>query len=56
MKEVMDIIFNYGVGVFCVGYLAYFQSITMKEMLSVLNNMNNRLAVIEDKLGIEEGK
>lgn len=50
MQEIMDLIFNYGVGIACIGYLMYFQSTTMKEMLNALNNINNRLSVIEDKL------
>lgn len=50
MQELMDIIFNYGVGVACCGYLMYFQSTTMKEMLQALNSINERLSVIEEKI------
>lgn len=56
MQEVMDLIFNYGVGIACIGYLMYFQSTTMKEMLNALNNINNRLSVIEDKLENKQKK
>ena len=52
----MDLIFNYGVGIACIGYLMYFQSTTMKEMLNALNNINNRLSVIEDKLENKQKK
>lgn len=50
MEDVLNVIFNYGVGVACVIYLMYFQSTTMKEMLNTLNGINSRLSVIEDKL------
>ncbi len=50
MKEIADLIFNYGVGIACVVYLIYFQSTTMKEMLQTLSNINNRLTAIETKI------
>lgn len=57
MKEFADLIFNYGVGIACVVYLIYFQSTTMKEMLSTLSNINNRLTAIETKIDeIDEKK
>lgn len=56
MQEILDLIFNYGVGIACIGYLMYFQSTTMKEMLNALNNINNRLSVIEDKLENKQKK
>jgi hypothetical protein len=51
MKEIADIIVNNGIGIGCVIYLIYFQSTTMKEMLSTLGQINNRLSVIETKVG-----
>lgn len=57
MKEIADLIFNYGVGIACVVYLIYFQSTTMKEMLSTLSNINTRLTAIETKIDeIDEKK
>ena len=50
MKEIADLMFNYGVGIACVVYLIYFQSTTMKEMLQTLSNINNRLTAIETKI------
>lgn len=47
MKEVLDYIFQYGVGTLCVAYLIYFQSTTMKEMLNTLSSIDKRLTVIE---------
>ena len=54
MKEIADLIFNYGVGIVCVVYMIYFQNTTMKEMLRTLGNMDNRLTAIETHLDINE--
>lgn len=57
MEEILQYIFQYGVGTLCVAYLIYFQSTTMKEMnntlikmIDTLNGINLRLSIIEDKL------
>ena len=50
MEEIVNIISNYGIGIVCVGYLIYFQSTTMKEMLNTLGSINERLVIIEEKL------
>lgn len=54
MVDIINLIANNGIGIVCVAYLIYFQSTTMKSMLEALNSINNRLAVIEDK--IERGE
>ena len=50
IKEILDYVFQYGVGTVCVIYMIYFQNTTMKEMLNTLSGINTRLSVIEDKL------
>lgn len=50
MKEIIDLLVNNGIGVVCVGYLIYFQSTSMKEMLQTLSSINERLILIEEKL------
>lgn len=55
MKEIADIIVNNGIGIGCVVYLIYFQSTTMKEMLSTLTSINSRLSVIETKIDEHHG-
>lgn len=57
MEEILQGIFQYGVGTLCVAYLIYFQNTTMKEMNNTLVKMtealtgiNTRLTIIEDKL------
>lgn len=50
MEEVINLLTNNGIGIVCVAYLIYFQSTTMKSMESILNAIEQRLCVIEDKL------
>ena len=57
MEELLQYIFQYGVGTLCVAYLIYFQNTTMKDMnntllkmIDTLNGINTRLSIIEDKL------
>lgn len=54
MKEIVDLIYNYGIGLICVAYMIYFQNTTMKEMLKTLGNMDNRLTAIETHLDIND--
>lgn len=49
MEELIKLIVDNGIGVACVGYLIYFQSTTMKEMLQALNSIDKRLTVIEER-------
>ena len=50
MEAIMQLIAQYGIGIVCVGYLIYFQSTTMKEMLSTLSSINERLTMIETEI------
>lgn len=50
MEEIIQMIMNYGLGIVCVAYLIYFQNTTMKKMQEILNSINTRLTVIEDKI------
>ena len=56
MQEIINIISNQGVAVGVVIYLIYFQNTTMKEMLTTLSTMNERLSDIETTMGIEGKK
>ncbi len=51
MQELIQLISTHGVGIVCVAYLIYFQSTTMKEMVSALNSISERLTIIEEKIG-----
>lgn len=57
MKEILDFVFQYGIGTLCVAYLIYDRLTVSKEtnslmlkMIETLNNVNTRLSIIEDKL------
>lgn len=56
MKEILDYVFQYGIGTVCVIYMIYFQNTTMKEMLNTLNGINARLSIIEDKIENQKKK
>lgn len=50
MEELINLLVNNGIGCVCVAYLIYFQSTTMKQMQEVLNSINTRLTLIEEKI------
>lgn len=50
MEDIVNLLTQNGIGVCCVAYLIYFQSTTMKEMLSTLNAISCRLTAIETVL------
>lgn len=50
MEDLINLITNNGIGIVCVAYLIYFQNTTMKSMENILNAIEQRLCVIEDKL------
>lgn len=54
MEEIVNMIMNNGIGVVCVAYLIYFQSTTMKNMQEILNAINTRLSVIEEKIDLKK--
>ena len=56
MEEIIQIISNYGVGVFCIGYIIYMQSTTMKDMNNILTKMTDTLNGIDTRLSIIEAK
>ena len=50
MSDLISLISTNGIGVVCVAYLIYFQSTTMKEMLTTLGSINERLTIIENNI------
>lgn len=62
MKEILDIVMNYGIGVVCIIYFMYFNSTTLKKLTDTITKvneslvlMNERIEKIEDKLYHKEG-
>lgn len=51
MADLVTLITNNGIGIVCVAYLIYFQSTTMKSILTTLESIDNRLLKIELKGG-----
>ena len=61
MEEILQGVFQYGVGTFCVAYVILLQKTilrdmneTMLKMNDTLNGINTRLSIIEDKLERKE--
>lgn len=50
MEEFIRLIADNGIGIVCVGYVMYSHNTIMKDMTTVLNSINTRLAVIEDHM------
>lgn len=50
IEDLVKLVVDNGLSVICVAYMIYFQSTTMKEMLSALTAINLRLTTIETKL------
>lgn len=56
MQDLINLLFNNGIGVVCVAYLIYFQQTTLKDLTknqektnSILDNISIRLENIERK-------
>ena len=62
METIIKIIADYGISIACVGYLMYFQIVTMRDVMKImqetvtgLNNVNERLVDIEKVLNKKKG-
>lgn len=56
MKEIADLIMNYGIGVICIVYFMYFNSTTMKTLLNTMNEMKQSLVLFNERLENIESK
>ena len=56
MEEIINLLVNNGIGVVCVAYLIYFQSTTMKEMNKTLDNVNDNLTRMNERLSSIENQ
>ena len=50
MKEVADLIMNYGIGVICIAYFMYFNSTTLKAMTETMNEVKQSLILFNERL------
>lgn len=50
MKEIADLIMNYGIGVICIAYFMYFNSTTLKSMTSTMNEVKESLILFNERL------
>ena len=56
MKEIADLIMNYGIGVICIVYFMYFNSTTMKSLINTMNEMKQSLILFNERLENIENK
>jgi hypothetical protein len=56
IEEIVNLVTNNGIGIACVVYMIYFQNTTMKEMLTALTAISERLKAIEIKIDVTEDK
>ena len=56
MKEVADLIMNYGIGVICICYFMYFNSTTLKSMTETMNEVKQSLILFNERLENIENK
>lgn len=56
MQELINLIVNNGIGVFCVAYLIYFQNTTMKDISKNMEENNKVLQSIDVRLSEIEKK
>ena len=50
MKEIADLIMNYGIGVICIVYFMYFNSTTMKSLINTMNEMKQSLVLLNERI------
>lgn len=50
MEEIINLIFNNGIGVVCVAFMIYFINTTLKDNTGVLNKIQQTLVAIEVNL------
>lgn len=56
MQDIINLIVNNGLGVFCVAYLIYFQNTTMKEISKNMQENNRVLQSLTDEVKDLKGK
>lgn len=50
MKEIADLIMNYGIGVICIVYFMYFNSTTLKTIINTMNEVKQSLILFNERL------
>ena len=50
MKEIADLIMNYGLGIICIVYFMYFNSTTLKAITDTMNEVKQSLVLLNEKI------
>ena len=54
MDELINAIYNYGIGVICIAYFMYFNSTTLKSITNTMSEVKQTLVLLNEK--IEKGR
>lgn len=50
MKEIADLVMNYGIGVICIVYFMYFNSTTLKSITNTMSEVKQTLVLLNEKI------
>ena len=50
MDELINAIYNYGIGVICIAYFMYFNSTTLKSITNTMNEVKQTLVLLNEKI------
>ena len=50
MDELINAIYNYGIGVICIAYFMYFNNTTLKSITEAMNEVKQTLILLNEKI------
>lgn len=50
MEELINAIYNYGIGIICIAYFMYFNNTTLKTMTETMNEVKQSLILLNEKI------
>lgn len=50
MEELVNAIYNYGIGIICIAYFMYFNNTTLKTMTETMNEVKQSLILLNEKI------
>ena len=50
MDELINAIYNYGIGIICIAYFMYFNSTTLKSITNTMSEVKQTLVLLNEKI------
>lgn len=50
MEDLINAIYNYGIGIICIAYFMYFNNTTLKTMTETMNEVKQSLILLNEKI------